>query len=232
MAAMPLILITGGSKGIGLAVVKRFLEAKFEVIALARDFKKSALKHKSLRNLVYDLRDLKGIPHLIQSIGSVDVLVNNAGILNSLPCDSYPEDRKRDLLAINLEAPVALMIEAAKSMKKGGRMVNVTSIAGEIGSNDLWYGISKAGLINATKSLAKQWAKRGILVNSVAPGPVTTDMFKQIPAERLAHLKAATYSGKFSAPEDIAEVIFWLGTTAPVQINGCTIDVNEGAFPR
>lgn len=153
-------------------------------------------------------------------------------IMNALPFDAYPADRKHDLLAINLEAPIALMIEAAKRMKKGGRMVNVASMAGEIGSSDLWYGISKAGLINATKSLARVWAKRDILVNTVAPGPVTTDMFKQIPAERITHLKAATYSGKFSSPEDVASVILWLGTTSPVQINSCTIDVNEGAFPR
>jgi 3-oxoacyl-[acyl-carrier protein] reductase len=113
-----------------------------------------------------------------------------------------------------------------------GRIVNNASIAGQIGHPDVWYGISKAGLINATKSFAKLLGPHGIVINAVAPGPVETDMLDVIPEPRKKAIKQAVYTGRFAHADEVAKAMFWLGTDSPDYINGICIDINNGAFPR
>ena len=150
------------------------------------------------------------------------------------PINSYPEEKKQEILSVNLEAPVALIREVSKSMiEKGkGRIVNNASIAGEIGHPDIWYGITKAGMINLTKSFAKLLGPRGIVVNAIAPGPVETAMLAIIPETRRQQLKRAVYTSRLAKPEEVAETIFWLATDCPEYINGICVDINNGAFPR
>lgn len=231
---MKRVIVTGGNKGIGLATSKKFLESGYEVIALGRDFKGFSLNSDRLQSVTFDLQNTKDIPSLVSSIGVVDILINNAGILQGFPFEDYPDDKKDEILKINLEAPIALMRAFIPAMikKGGGRIVNTASIAGEIGTPDIWYGVTKAGLINVTKSLAKRFAKDGIVLFSVAPGPVETDMLKSVQSSRREELQRASYTGKFPKPEHIAEVIYWLATTAPLHMNGSCIDINDGAFPR
>lgn len=113
-----------------------------------------------------------------------------------------------------------------------GRIVNNASIAGEIGHPDVWYGITKAGMINMTKSFAKIFGPSGVVVNAVAAGPVETDMLNVIPEARKAAIKQAVYTGRFAQPSEVADTIFWLATDCPEYINGTCIDINNGAFPR
>ena len=162
------------------------------------------------------------------------MLINNAGVMYSLPYDNYPQQQVDTLLKLNIEAPVALIREVSRSMieKQQGRIVNNASIAGHIGHPDVWYGISKAGLINATKSFAKLLGGHGIVLNAVAPGPVETQMLNVIPEPRKQAIKQAVYSGRFALPQEVAQTIFWLGTDSPEYINGTCIDINNGAFPR
>ena len=168
------------------------------------------------------------------AIGPVDVLVNNAGVMYSLPYDAYPEDKVEAMIALNIAAPVALIRETAPAMieKGGGRIVNTASIAGQIGHPDVWYGITKAGLIDATKTFAKLLGPRGIVINAVAPGPVETEMLAVIPDGRKAELKNATFLKRFTRPDEVAAAIFWLATDAPEYINGACLDINNGSFPR
>lgn len=231
---MKKVLITGGNKGIGLACTKKFLESGFQVVVVARDFTKFDLKSKYLDKIEFDLADCGDIPKLLRRVGNIDILVNNAGMMNALPFDDYPEEKMEEILAVNLKSPIALIREFSKGMIKGGggRIVNVASIAGEIGHPDIWYGVTKAGVINITKSFAKLLAKKKIVVNAVAPGPVETDLLKMIPKERKDELKRATYLGRFAKPEEVAEVIYWLATDCPEYVNGICIDVNNGAFAR
>ncbi|MFW5632928.1 MAG: SDR family NAD(P)-dependent oxidoreductase [Acetivibrio ethanolgignens] len=135
---------------------------------------------------------------------------------------------------VNLYSPIEFITHISKEMVKvkSGRIVNVASVAGQIGHPDIWYGVSKAGIINATKSFAKLLAEKGIMVNAVAPGPTLTDMMNVIPETRKAAMKANTYTNRFARPEEIAETVFWLGTDSPEYINGACIDLNNGAFPR
>ncbi|MFZ5774661.1 MAG: SDR family NAD(P)-dependent oxidoreductase [Thermodesulfobacteriota bacterium] len=228
------VLITGGNKGIGLAVTEKFLAAGHAVIVVARDFSTFPLQDPKLTIVQYDLADVAGIPALIKSLPPVDILVNNAGVMYALPYDDYPQDKVERILKLNIEAPVALIREVAKHMKANrfGRIVNNASIAGQIGHPDVWYGITKAGVINMTKSFAKILGPSGVVVNAVAAGPVETDMLAIIPEPRKQAIKQAVYTGRFAYPQEVAEAIFWLATDCPEYINGTCIDINNGAFPR
>lgn len=227
-------VVTGGNKGIGLEVTRQLAKLGFKVHCVARDqagfeFSDDPAVHFE----EYDLSDVQGIAELAHGLGEVDVLVNNAGIMNGSPFDGYPDDAKRRCMRVNLEAPVALMTHLAPALiRRGGRVVNVASIAGQIGHPDVWYGMSKAGLINATKSFARLLGPKGVTVHAVAPGPTETAMLATIPEGRRAAVKAATYAGRFATPSEIAQVIVWLATAAPSYVNGSCVDLNNGFFPR
>lgn len=232
---MKKVLITGGNKGIGLEVTKLFIKNNYEVIIIARDYNDFELNdNKNVKKIQYDLTDISGIEKLVHEIGSVDILVNNAGLMNSLPYDNYPKEKFDNIMNLNLYAPIELINHVSKYMIKNndGRIVNTASIAGEIGHPDIWYGITKAGIINATKSFAKILGPKGIIINSVAPGPVETEMMKVIPEDRKKAIKSNVFLDRFAKPVEVAKTIYWLATESPEYINGTCIDINNGAFPR
>ena len=234
--AQKTVLITGGNKGIGLELSKKFiLKGGYKVVVVARDFKDFTLKHiQDVECVNFDLTDIKAIPKMIKQIGDVDILINNAGTMHALPYNDYPEEKKQEIIKLNIEAPVALIREVAPFMTKQGkgRIVNNASIAGQIGHPDVWYGITKAGMINMTKSFAKILGPQGIVVNAVAAGPVETEMLAIIPEQRKKAIKEMVYTGRFAQAEEVAETMFWLATDCPEYINGTCIDINNGAFPR
>jgi 3-oxoacyl-[acyl-carrier protein] reductase len=105
---MKTVLVTGGNKGIGLEVTKYFLYQNFRVVIIARDFSKfDLLEHERVSILEYDLSEIAGIPDLISTIGNIDVLINNAGMLYSLPYDAYPLEKIEYIIRLNIESPVA-----------------------------------------------------------------------------------------------------------------------------
>ena len=232
---MKKVVITGGNKGIGLACTKMFLEKGFKVVVVARDFKDFLyIDDENVECVEFDVSNVNEIKVLCEKIGDTDVLVNNAGIMYSLPYNDYPQDKQTQLMNVNLYAPIEFIkYFSDKMISKGkGKIINVTSVAGQIGHPDIWYGVSKAGLINATKSFAKILAPNGITVNAVAPGPTITDMMNVIPEDRKNTMKSNTYTKRFAQADEIAKAILWLGTDAPEYINGFCIDLNNGAFPR
>lgn len=229
------VLVTGGNKGIGLEVTRNFLAMGCRVIAVARNFEGCDLPDAT--NLIkksFDLTQVEAIPELIAELGGIDILINNAGVMHSLPFDQYPADKKNSILRLNIEAPVALIREVSQYMVSQGcgRIVNVASVAGHIGHPDLWYGITKAGLINVTKSFAKLLGPKGIVINAVAPGPVETDMLHVIPEARKTFIKQIVFTGRFAKPEEVATAIVWLATESPDYINGTCIDINDGSYLR
>lgn len=229
------VLITGGNKGIGLEATRLFVERGFHVTVVARDFSGFPLAgSESVTAVEYDLSDVEGIPALVAGLAPADVLVNNAGVMYALPYDQYPEDKVRTILRLNLEAPAALIRETARHMlaRGSGRIVNNASIAGQIGHPDIWYGVTKAGLINLTKSFAKLLGPGGVVVNAVAPGPVETDMLHVIPEARKKAVLQAVYTGRFARAEEVARAILWLATDCPEYVNGTCLDINNGSFPR
>ncbi len=229
------VLITGGNKGIGLEITRLFLDKNHNIIVVARDFTGFPFaQNPSVQKLQFDLTQIEKIPELISEMGEINILINNAGIMHTRAFDDYPQEKINSILKVNIEAPVALIREVAKTMipNGGGRIVNNASIAGEIGHPDIWYGITKAGLINATKSFAKLLGCKGIVINAVAAGPVETDLLEKIPEERKQALKNIVFTNRFAWPNEVAETIVWLATKSPEYINGTCIDINNGAFPR
>jgi len=228
-------LVTGGNKGIGFEVTKDFLERGFEVVVVARDFSSFDLQDENLTIIEYDLANVTDLPKLMKQVGDIDILINNAGFMQSkYSFDNYPIEAKERIMNVDLHTPVELMTLCSNSMKaKGyGRIVNVASIAGQIGHPDIWYGIAKAGLINATKIYAKLLGGNGIVVNCIAPSPVETDMQKDNSEERKAEFKKTVVSGRFAMASEIATTIVWLATDCPEYINGTTTDINNCSYPR
>jgi NAD(P)-dependent dehydrogenase (short-subunit alcohol dehydrogenase family) len=226
------VLVTGAGRGIGLAAARLFLQAGLKVTALDKDFSASELPAEA-RRLKFDLVNLREIPELLKN-ENFDVLVNNAGTLHCHPHDAFPEKDAAEILAVNLRAPVALIeaVSPAMRKRKSGRIVNVASVAAFTGHPDLWYGASKAALINITKSYAGYLGADGILVNAVAPGPTLSAMYEQLPQSRKDAVMRSVYSGRPCSPEEVAQTIVWLGTESPAYLSGATIDVNNGSYPR
>ena len=106
------------------------------------------------------------------------------------------------------------------------------SLSGAIGHPDIWYGVSKAGIANAMRSLARTFGPRGVVANSVAPGPVETEMMKSLPQDRKDRVKATTINQRFCYAEEVAKVVCWLATDAPKYMNGEIIDINNGVNYR
>lgn len=227
---MQTALITGAGRGIGLATARAFLAAGWKVLALDKDF--SGFDLKDVKRIEFDLRNLSEIKKLAEN--EVHTLVNNAGVLFCDPYDAIPEANKREVLTVNIEAPAALIAALAPQMKarSSGRIVNVGSVAAFTGHPDLWYGITKAGILNLTKAWAKELGPHGVLVNAVAPGPTATAMYDQLPQSRKDGVMRSVYSGRVCAPEEVAAAILWLGSACPEYVNGTTLDVNNGSYPR
>ena len=222
------VLITGGNKGIGLELTKMFLALNYEVVVIARDFSNFELKEQ-VECIEFDLVEVEKIAELIESIGKIDILINNAGVMYSLPYDDYSLEKVNMMLKLNLEAPIKLIEECVKA--GASRVVNNASIAGQIGHPDVWYGATKAGLINATKSFSKIFDGK-VVINAVAPSPVETDMLEMIPlARREAFLKTVV-AKRFAHADEVAKTMFWLATESPEYINGTTIDINSGSYAR
>ena len=236
-------LVTGAARGIGRAIVDALAADGLHILALDRDFEGSNLVESSaLALLRYDLLDVAGIAALVASLGRIDVLVNNAGVQNGLAIDEYTEAARERILAVNLKAPVELirtvsrqMIERRQAHRIGsaGRIVNLTSVAAYMAHTDLWYGVTKAGIVSFTRSFAAQLGPQGIQVNAVAPGPIDTDMLNKFAQpERRAELIQKVWSKRAGTPGELAEVVRWLAKDAPVILNGTVIDVTDGCFLR
>jgi 3-oxoacyl-[acyl-carrier protein] reductase len=224
-------LVTGAARGIGRAAAEALSKAGMRVIGLDIAFPEDK---PSFEMLVFDLTDLAGIPALVQKIGSLDVLVNNAGIQPALSIDRYTDEARSRILRVNLEAPVALIRAVSPGMiqRRSGRIVNLASVAAYTAHTDLWYGVTKAGVVSFTRSFASYLGPHGIQVNAVAPGPIDTPLLDKAQPERVEQLMKVVYTRRKGRPEEVAEAIRWLALDAPPILNGAVIDVTDGCFLR
>jgi 3-oxoacyl-[acyl-carrier protein] reductase len=185
-------------------------------------------------DVVYDLTDVAGIARLVDSLGAIDILVNNAGVQTAVSIDRYTDEARRRILAVNLEAPVELIRAVSRGMvqRKQGRIINLASVGAYTAHTDLWYGVTKAGVVSFTRSFASYLGPHGIQVNAVAPGPVETDLLKKAQPERIEQLMRQVYTRRVGKPEEVAETIRWLALDAPPTINGAVIDITDGCVLR
>ena len=252
------VLVTGGSRGIGAAVV-RALHARGAAVtftyAQQRDKAEALVRELGGRVAAVhcDLGDVAGLgsalPSLVdecvQRFGSLEVLVNNAAVFEDNPFtgDDYARWRKgwERTFAINLFGAADLAWFALRVMREQpadargvrGRIVNVTSRAahrGELSFAD--YGASKAGLVNLTKSLARSCASDGIVAFAVAPGFIATEMADLERADHRAAVEAEIPSGRIGTPEEVATIVAFLASGEADYATGTTIDVNGASYVR
>src|SRR2546430_1215362 len=185
-------------------------------------------------DIVYGQSDIAGIPRLVEALGPIDILVNNAGVQTAVSIDRYTDEARRRILAVNLEAPVELIRAVSKQMmaRKSGRIISLASIAAYGAHTDLWYGVTKAGVVSFTRSFASYLGPHGIQVNAVAPGPIDTPLLDKAQPERIDELMKKVYTRRKGRPEEVAEAIRWLALDAPPIINGAVIDITDGSFLR
>lgn len=220
---MKTALVTGAARGIGRAAADALAGAGLRVLRLDLN-----------GEVAYDLTDIAGIAALVERIGDIDVLVNNAGVQNAVSIDKYTDAQRERIIKVNLEAPVELIRVISKGMvkRRSGRIVNVASIAAYTPHTDLWYGVTKAGVVSFTRSFATYLGPHGIQVNAVAPGPIDTPLLDKAQPERVDELMKRVFTRRKGRPEEVAEAIRWLALDAPPIINGAVLDITDGSFIR
>ena len=230
---MKKVVITGASQGIGQAIAQKFLDQHYEVHNISRHVPQYT--HAHLHHWQADMLQYKQLKSVMGQIGQFDILINNAGYMNTLTASSYTWDELYNIMNVNLIHTMQLSIDVAENVFKtqqSGRIISIASIAGQIGHPDIWYGISKAGLINGMRSLARSHAQYHIQTFSIAPGPVETQMMQKIPIERQKRLKEATLNQQFCQAQEIADMAFWLADAAPNCLSGEVFDLNNGVNYR
>ncbi len=239
------VLVTGGSRGIGRACALGFARGGATVVisyagneAAAKEtmdlIANAGGKGKAIR---FDVADTKACGEAIDSIvkefGKLDVLVNNAGIsIDGLVMRFKDEDWDK-VLDTNLKGAFALMRAATRPMMKakGGSIVNLTSVVGEMGNaGQVAYSASKAGLIGITKTIARELASRNIRVNAVSPGFIGTDMTAALPEETKAKMMDAIPLARLGSAEDVANAVLFLASDAAAYVTGEVLKVNGGMY--
>lgn len=230
MKKMKTALVTGGNKGIGLEIARTLHDGGYTVYVVARDFSQFSLKADTIIPKVFDLEKVSDILTFVKSLKPIDVLVNNAGYMNALDITEYTLEEQERIFRVNLEAPIEFIRAVLPKMKEQefGRIINIASVAGQTGHPDVWYGVTKAGLINATISLSHVLNGTGITINAVLPGPVDTSMMKYFSEERKNFLrKYVNVTGTYLDPKAVAEVVKWFAQERQSYLSGTCLEVNN-----
>ncbi|MBP6901489.1 MAG: SDR family oxidoreductase [Burkholderiaceae bacterium] len=235
-------IVTGGAQGIGLATARRLLDSGATVELWDIDAPRLAQALEQLqapgraRAATVELSDAAAVDAATQAVaarhGRIDILVNNAGITggNGTTWELDPAVWRR-VIEVNLVAPYLTCRAVVPQMLKGGygRIVNVASVAGKEGNpNASHYSASKAGVIALTKSLAKELATRGVLVNAVAPAAARTAIFDQMSQQHIDYMLGKIPMGRFVEPAEIAAAIAWLCSEDCSFTTGSVLDLSGG----
>jgi 2-hydroxycyclohexanecarboxyl-CoA dehydrogenase len=233
-------LVTGGGRGIGAAVARRLAEEGAHVTILSRTLAPAeALAREIGGNAVeVDVADLDAAHGAVAGAGTLDVLVNNAGFDDQFAFFTHTTtDRWRRLIAANLEGMLACTHAALPPMQEAGygRVVNIGSEAGRIGSyGNAVYAATKGAVTSFTKSIARENARYGITVNTLAVGPIETPLLEKARAtpeigERMIEaMKRMTLLGRLGAPEEVAAAVAFLASEEAAYITGETLGVSGG----
>ena len=231
--------ITGGTQGIGKAIVEKLISEDYKVIigfmsqkAKANDIAKNINSMNGDAIAVHcDISSRSSIQGVLAKIKHIDILINNAGISQSKDFLDITDEDWDQMININLRGAFIFSQEVIPSMleRNWGRIINITSIGGQWGGiNQVHYASSKAGLTGLTMSLARLYSRKGITSNSVSPGIIETDMTAWIEDKDKQILTQDIPVGRFGLVGEVAEVVSFLASEASGYITGQTINVNGG----
>jgi 2-hydroxycyclohexanecarboxyl-CoA dehydrogenase len=229
--------ITGGSKGIGAAIVRRFAAEGAIVTLTAQDMTlgNAVAAEVGGQVVLLDVTDLNAAQRAVSDNGPFDILVNNAGMDQHAFFTNTTIDEWRQLLALNLEAVLATTHAALPAMQGAafGRIINIASEAGRMGSRGgAVYAAAKGGVIAFTKSIARENGRKGITANVVAPGPIDTPLLQKavaIGGEKLLDaMRSSTLLNRLGTPEEVAAAVAFLASDEAGFITGETLGVSGG----
>ena len=231
--------ITGGTQGIGKAIVEKLIDQEYKVVIGFRSQKTKAndmVKNINSLNgeavaMYCDITSRSSIQEVVAKIKHIDILINNAGISQSKDFLDITDEDWNQMININLRGAFLCSQEVIPSMLKRnwGRIINITSIGGQWGGiNQVHYASSKAGLTGLSMSLARLYSGKGITSNSISPGIIETEMTSWIKNEDKQTLTQDIPVGRFGLVEEVAEVVSFLASDASGYITGQTINVNGG----
>ena len=229
--------MTGGTRGIGRAVAEAFLQRGDRVLFLYRKSEEQAEELRQLGAVGYrcDLSDLSALKETCKRIlaeeGSVQVLVNNAGIAQFSLLHEVTDEMWEAVRSVNYDAPFYLTRAFLPGMirQKYGRILNISSMWGQVGAScEVAYSAAKAGVIGFTKALAKEVGPSGITVNCIAPGVVDTEMNAGLSGDTRKELKEETPLGRLGTPLDVAKACIFLSSEDGAFITGQVLGVNGG----
>jgi 3-oxoacyl-[acyl-carrier protein] reductase len=238
-------VITGGARGIGKAIARRLAAAQDLVVIVDQDeaaVERAAAEIRSeYGNAVAaaaDVSDYGRMEGLMGRIhgehGAIDILVNNAGIIRRGSLLSVTEKDWDDVIAVNLKGTFNCCKHAVPFMiaQRSGRIINVASISARVGdlTSAPGYGPSKAGMVNLTKTLARELAPYGITANAVAPHAIETEMSGQWSDEMRQRIVRSIPLGRLGRSEEVAALVAFLASDEAGFITGATFDINGGAF--
>ena len=239
------VIVTGGSRGLGLGIVRRLTGAGYRAIAIARKESTQLTVAReeadranpgSLHFVPFDLAEIAEIPQLVKAVrkevGAIYGLVNNAAVGFDGVLATMPTAQIEQLVRVNTLAPIVLTKYVVRAMlaEGGGRIVNVASIVGFTGYSGLSvYGATKASLLGFTRSLAREVGRLGVTVNAVAPGFLDTEMTQGLDAEHRQQIARRSALRRLPDLADVADAVaFLLGDTAK-SITGTVLTVDAGA---
>lgn len=239
-------LVTGSTRGLGLAIAKGLAEAGADVAVTGRGDGAAALASLSSTGrrsacFAFDLSDLDSIPAFADEVeagfGPIDILVNNAGMISRHPSAEFPRDEWDATIRLNLSSVFMMCQAFGKRMiaRGGGKIVNTASLLSFQGGFTVpAYAASKGAVATLTKSLSNEWSGKGVNVNAIAPGYMETEMTGALRADplRSRQIMERIPAGRWGRPEDLAGVAVFLASKASDYITGETIVVDGGWMGR
>ena len=235
------IIVTGASGGIGNAIIKKLSEKRANILASGTRIEKLEELKKNFENikiLKFDISESEKIEKFIENAtnelgGSLDGIVNNAGITRDNLAIRMSLDEWQKVININLTSTFLISKFAIKNMlkNKSGKIVNITSVVGHTGNlGQANYTASKAGIVAMSKSLAIEYAKKNININCISPGFIKTAMTEKIDDKFKEVIISKIPSARLGEPDDIANAVLFLSSDQSSYINGETVHVNGGMY--